>query len=97
MSYTVVTTKVDPQTKKEAMKTAEALGLSLSAVMKSLLKQFIRTKRLEVGLDEEPSNYLLESIRQSEEDIKAGRGIAFKTGKDALEYLDAEIEHGKYK
>lgn len=95
MNYTVVTTKIDLQTKKEAMETAEALGLSLSAVVKSLLKQFIRTKRLEVSL-EEPSKYLLESIRQSEKDIKAGRVVSFKNGQKALDYLDAEIKHDKH-
>ena len=88
MSYTVITTKVDPQIKKEAMKTAGALGLSLSAVVKSLLKQFIRTKRLEVGLDEKPSKYLLRSIKKSQEQLRKGEASPiFDTAKDAIRWL----------
>ena len=40
MSSSVVTIKVDPQTKKEAQKTAYELGMPLSVVIKAFLKQF---------------------------------------------------------
>lgn len=39
MSYTVVATKVDPQTKKKAQQTADELGVPLSVVIKAFLKQ----------------------------------------------------------
>ena len=50
MSYTVVSAKIDPQTKKEAMATAESLGVPLSIVIKAFLKQFIRTKEFTFSL-----------------------------------------------
>jgi antitoxin component of RelBE/YafQ-DinJ toxin-antitoxin module len=72
------------------------LGLSLSSVVKVLLKQFIRTKQLSVGLREIPNARLRKELQQAEEDIKAGRVISFASGKDALDYLDREIENEKH-
>jgi len=74
MSYAVITTKIDPQTKKEAQETAEKLGIPLSVVIKAFLKQFIRTQSVSFGVqDEEPSEYLKNAIRQAEKDWKAGK------------------------
>jgi addiction module RelB/DinJ family antitoxin len=87
--------KIEPAIKEQAQQTAEELGLSLSAVMKALLKQFIRTKHLSIGISEIPHEYLRQSLKQSEEDIKAERVISFESGKEALDYLAEEIEHEK--
>lgn len=76
---------------------AEELGLTLSAVTKALLKQFIRTKQLSVGIDEVPNDLLKKSLKQSDKDIKAGKTISFKDGKDALDYIDSLIIHDKQK
>ena len=96
MNYTVVTTKLDPQTKKEAMETADALGMPLSVVIKAFLKQFIRTRSVYFSADfEEPTQYLLDSLRQSEEDKRLGRVTSFDTRKKVLDYLDAEIANDK--
>ena len=85
MNDTVITTKVDLKTKEQATKTAEALGMPLSVVIKALLKQFIRSQSLYVSIDnEEPTASLLSDLRQSEEDKKAGREF-----KDNL-YVNAE-------
>ncbi len=89
MSYAVVTAKVDPQTKLEAQKTAERLGMPLSVVIKAFLKQFIRTQSVSFGvLDEEPSEYLKNAIRQAEKDWKEGKASpAFDNAKDAIAWL----------
>lgn len=92
MSYAVVTTKVDPQTKKEAQKTAERLGMPLSVVIKAFLKQFIRTQSVSFGIrDEEPSKYLKNAIRQAEKDWKAGKtSPSFKTGEETVAWLEKQ-------
>ena len=92
MSYAVVTTKVDPQTKKEAQKTAEKLGMPLSVVIKAFLKQFIRTQSVSFGIQsEEPSEYLKNAIHQAEKDWETGKSSpAFKTGKDAVAWLEKQ-------
>lgn len=76
MNSTSLHIKVEPDLKEQAQNLADELGMSLSAVMKVLLKQFVRTKCLSVGILEVPNAYLRKSLKQSEEDIKAGRVIS---------------------
>lgn len=89
--------KVEPNLKKQAQQIADDLGLSLSAIMKALLKQFVRTKQLSISLPESPSEYLIQSLERSEKDIRAGRVISFKTGQKTLAYLDQKIKDEKNK
>ena len=92
MNYAVVTTKVDPQTKKEAQKTAEKLGMPLSVVIKAFLKQFVRTQSVEFSArDEEPSEYLVRTIKQAEKDLKEGKASpTFRTGEEAVAWLEKQ-------
>lgn len=93
MSYAVITTKIDPQDKREAQKTAEELGLSLSAVIKVLLKQFIRTKRLEVDAREEeiPNARTRATLKRAEENYKRGKGSPiFDNIEDNLKWLEKQ-------
>ena len=92
MNTAVVNIKVNPLVKKEAQKVAEDLGLSLSALINGYLKQLIRNKTVVFSaLEEEPADYLLESLRESREDIKAGRVTSFASSAKALRYLDEMI------
>ena len=90
MNNAVVTIKIDSQTKKEAQKTAENLGMPLSVVIKGFLKHFIRTQSVEFSArDEQPSEYLKNSIRQAEKDWKAGEvSPAFDNAEDAIAWLN---------
>lgn len=92
MNYSVVATKVDPQTKKEAMKTAEELGMPLSVVIKAFLKQFIKTKSVEFSArNEEPSEYLVKTIKQALKDKKEGKASpVFKTGEETMRWLEEQ-------
>lgn len=92
MNTAVVNVKVNPQVKKEAQKVAAELGLTLSALVNGYLKQLIRNKTVVFSFqEEESSDYLLESLRASKEDIKAGRVITFRESKGALNYIDEMI------
>jgi addiction module RelB/DinJ family antitoxin len=102
MNTTSLHIKIEANIKREAQKTAEELGLSLSAVTKALLKQFVRTKRLSVGtadLPEIPNAYLRKildaELEAEEEESKTGAGISFASAKEALAYLDREIADEK--
>jgi DNA-damage-inducible protein J len=98
MNTTSLHIKIEADIKDQAQKTANELGLSLSAVMKVLLKQFIRTKRLSVGvrdMPEIPNARTRQVLKQAEEDMKAGRVTSFASAKDALAYLDKEIADEK--
>jgi len=90
LNSATITIKTDPETKSAAQKLAEQLGISLSSVLNSLMKEFVRTKKLEVGLKEdelELSDYAKQALAESEEDVKAGRVYSFGDTKDAVQFL----------
>jgi len=92
MNHAVITTKIDPQDKREAQLIAEELGLSLSAVVKAMLKQFVRSKRLEVGIRSEiPNEYLQSVMRQARKNREAGKGSPiFDNIEDNLKWLEKQ-------
>ncbi len=90
MNTTVINIKTNPNVKSQAQAIAEELGLSLSAVINALLKQFVRTKAINLDLvrEEVPSPYLKKMLKESMEDIKKGRvSPAFTNAKDAVAWL----------
>lgn len=93
MSYTVVSAKIDPQIKKEAMATADALGMPLSVVIKAFLKQFIRTKTITFSIrDEIPNEHLKSVLKQADKNIKQGKhSPVFQTGEETVAWLE---KHG---
>ncbi len=92
MNYAVVTAKIDPLTKKAAMKTASEIGMPLSVIIKAFLKQFIRTRSVAFSAQSElPSKYLRSVIRTAEKNLKTGRhSPVFQTGEDAVSYLNKQ-------
>ena len=89
MNVTSIHVKIDSETKDQAQKTAKELGLSLSAVMKALLKQFIRTQRLSVGVGEEPSAFMIEALKKSNKEYKAGNtSPSFASAQNSFKWLD---------
>lgn len=96
MNTASILVKTDPKLKEKAQKTAEEMGISLTSVINHYLKHFIQTKSITFTVDEEvPTEYMIQSLQQSEEDYKTGRVIAFESGQDALAYLDQEINNEK--
>jgi len=83
--------KTTPQVKLQAQKLSNDLGVNLSSVLNGLLKQFIRTKRLELSTDPQPSQFALDMIAESKEDRKKGLySPTFNNAKDAINYLHKE-------
>jgi queuosine precursor transporter len=62
MNTTSLHIQIEPTVKQQAQKTADELGLSLSSVVKALLKQFIRTKQLSVGINERPESMAFTAV-----------------------------------
>ena len=92
MNTSVVNVKVNTLIKKEAQEVAKDLGLSLSALINGYLKQLVRNKTVIFSsLEEEPTGYLLEALRQSRKDIETRRVITFKNSNKALGYLDKMV------
>lgn len=90
MNTSVVNVKVNTQVKEQAQQVAEELGLSISALVNGYLRQLIKTKTVHFSaLEEEPSDYLIQSLKEAEEDIKAGRvSPSFENTEDAIAWLD---------
>jgi len=96
MNTAVINIKTNPEVKIKAQKVASELGFSLSALINGYLKQLIRTKSFHFSvLDETPSEYMVQALRESEEDRKARRYRSFDSTDKALEYLDNLIDESK--
>ncbi|MBI2017924.1 type II toxin-antitoxin system RelB/DinJ family antitoxin [Candidatus Daviesbacteria bacterium] len=88
MQTAVINIKVEPKTKKEAQKVAEEMGISLSGLINGFLKQVVKTKTVTLSAKEEPSEYMIQSLKEAEDDIKAGRvSPTFDNAKDAIAWL----------
>ena len=90
MNTAVVNVKLEPKLKKEAQKVASDLGFSLSSLIKAYLKQLTRTKTVSfTSITEEPSEYLIQSLKESEADRRAGRvSPSFDSAEDAISWLE---------
>lgn len=88
MNTAVITIKTPLDVKADAQAAAKALGFSLSSLINGYLRQLIKTKTVHFSL-EEPSPYLLESLRQSEKDKRRGDvSPTFSNAKDAINWLN---------
>lgn len=92
MSYAVVVTKVDPKIKKEAMATAQSLGIPLSIVIKGFLREFIRTQTITFSeRDEAPNEHTKKVLLQAEKNLKEGKhSPIFKTGEETVAWLEKQ-------
>ncbi len=90
MNTAVINIKVDEKLKKNAMEIADELGFSLSSLLNAYLKHFTRTKEVNFSLpQEQPTQYLLDALQESKEDIKAGRvSPGFTNANDAISWLN---------
>lgn len=90
MSYTsVINVRTESTVKEKAQEIAEKLGFSLSSVINAYLHHFVRTKSVSFSLSEEPTKFLLDSLKESKEDIKNGFvSPAFEDIDEALKWLN---------
>ncbi len=95
MNTTTIQIKTDTKTIDEAKKVASDFGFTLPSLLSAMLRQIAKKKSLNVNLDETPNAYMIEQLKQAEEDEKAGRVISFKSGKDALAYVRSLINEKK--
>jgi len=88
MNTAIINIKINPKVKTQAQQVVEELGLSLSGVINAFLKQLVRTKSVSFTVSEEPTTHMLQALKESEEDVKAGRvSPSFTNAKDAIGWL----------
>jgi len=95
MTTTTIHIKTEITTRDDAKKVAEEFGFTLTSLVNALLRQIARTRRLALNLEENPNHYMIDSLKQSEADVKAGRVISFQSGQEALEHVRALIKNDK--
>ena len=92
MQSAVINFTTEGKIKQEAQKVAKKMGISLSTVLNNYLRHFVKTKTVVFSaVDETPNQYLINALKESEEDVKAGRVTTFKNAQEELDYLDKEI------
>ena len=73
---TTTSIKLDKDVKKEAAKLAGELGVSFSAVVNSMLKNFIRERRLVLSIEPELNERTKKEYGNILRDIEAGRNLS---------------------
>lgn len=72
MNTAVMTIRTEANLKAAAQRAARELGFSISSLVNAYLKQLIKTKTVYFSAAEEPSDYLVQAIREAEEERRAG-------------------------
>jgi len=89
MNTTVINVRTQTDVKKAAQEVAKDLGLNLSALINGFLRQLIKTKAINLKVTEEPSDYLLQILKDAKEEIKRGEvSPMFENADDAISWLN---------
>ncbi|OGM26751.1 hypothetical protein A3D00_00490 [Candidatus Woesebacteria bacterium RIFCSPHIGHO2_02_FULL_38_9] len=96
MNTAIINIKTDAKIKTQAQEIASDLGFSLSALINGYLNQLIKTKTIHFStIEEVPSEYMIQALRESEEDRKKGRYKSFDSVDQALKFVDKMINANK--
>lgn len=87
MKTAMLNIKIDPRVKKDAVKVAEDLGFSLSAIINASLKGLIREKSISFSLLE-PTDILKKAIRDTRNMRARGKSFGpFSSASDMMKSL----------
>lgn len=95
MKTAVINIKTDVKTKNQAKKVAEELGFSLSSLANAYFRTLIKTKEVHFSVNpkEEPSEYMIQALKEAGEDIEAGRvSPTFTDNDSATKWLKKEMK-----
>lgn len=86
----VINIRTEADLKTQAQEIAANLGFSLSSLINGFLKHLVRTKSISFNATvEEPSDYLIQALKESEADRIAGRtSPTFDNANDAIAWLN---------
>ena len=91
MKHSVINLKTDPELKKLATKTAERLGISLSAVLNNELRRFAAEQSVVFDIPEAPNITTAKLLAASKRQIEQGDYHKFKDNKEAVDFLANEL------
>lgn len=91
-NYAVINLKTDPKLKELAAKTAEKLGVSISAVLNNELRRFTVEQSVVFEIPEAPNEKTAKAISKAKKNIEADDYHKFKSNKKAIEFLADELK-----
>lgn len=92
IKYAVINLKTDPALKKLAAKTADKLGISISAVLNNELRRFAAEQSVIFDMPEVPNAQTAKILAASKKEIDSGDFHKFENNKKALEFLAKELQ-----
>jgi len=81
---TILNIKTDKKLKAEAKKVADDMGLTLTTVVNSMLKQFVREKEITFSTHEYPSPMLRRALKEAHAEYNAGELKVFSDVEDLI-------------
>ena len=90
--YAIINLKTDPELKKRAAKTAELLGVSISAVLNNELRRFATEQSVSFEIPEAPNKSTAKIMADSKDDIAKGDYFQFEDTEQALLFLADELK-----
>lgn len=90
--YAIINLKTDPKLKEQAAKTADKLGISISAVLNNELRRFTAEQSVAFEVPEVPNAETTKQLYASKKQIEAGNYHRFDDSKKSLEFLDDELK-----
>ncbi len=90
--YAVINLKTDPELKKLVAKTADKLGVSVSAVLNNELRRFATEQSVTFDLPEVPNAKTAKELAESRKQIEAGNYYKFDNNSEALDFLAGKLK-----
>ena len=91
-TYSVINLKTDPALKKKAAKTADKLGISISAVLNNELRRFAAEESVVFDVPEVPNEQTAKLLTDSKKEIDSGDFHKFKNNDEAINFLANELK-----
>lgn len=85
--YSVINLKTDPKLKEQAAKTADQLGISISAVLNNELRRFVAEQSVAFEVPEVPNVATAKLLADAKDEIATGDYRKFESNKEALGFL----------
>lgn len=90
--YAVINLKTDPKLKSLAAKTADKLGISISAILNNELRRFTAEQCVAFEVPEVPNAKTAKQLAASRKQIEAGDYYKFNNNDESLEFLADKLK-----
>jgi addiction module RelB/DinJ family antitoxin len=91
-NYAMINLKTDPELKALAAKTADKLGISLSAVLNNELRRFTSEQSVSFTVPEVPNESTARTLDASKKRIDSGDYHKFDSSSEAINFLSEKLK-----